>query len=172
MRPAIPHMASGSSGMSWRPWAAAGCGWQGRRPAGMPPAFQGWRTQPAADRRLIQGRQGVPEGPLGQHLQVLLALPVGDRREVPLPLVALVVLEDLVQAARQRAADDLVLLERHERGAEAVGHLLDLRALLEEVVRVALLRWPRVDLAPHAVEAGAQQRRDGEVRVAGAVDAA
>src|SRR5215218_4651961 len=52
---------SGSSGMSWRPWAAAGCGWQGRRAAGMPQAFQGSRTQPAADRRLIQGRQDVPE---------------------------------------------------------------------------------------------------------------
>src|SRR3954468_2754511 len=165
MRPAIPHMASGSSGMSWRPWAAAGWGWQGRRPAGMPQAFQGSRTQPAADRRLIQGRQDVPEGPLRQHLQVLLALPVGDGREVALPLVALVVLEDLVEAARQRAADDVVLLERLEGGAEAVGHLLDLLAFLEQVVGVALLRRARVDLAPHAVKAGAQERGDREVRV-------
>src|SRR4051794_35439014 len=109
---------------------------------------------------------------LRQHLQVLLALPVGDRGEVALPLVALVVLEDLVEAARQRAADDLVLLELHEGGAEAVGDLLDLLALLEQVVRVALLRRARVDLAPHAVEARAQQRRDGEVRVAARVDAA
>src|ERR671938_1621590 len=89
---------------------------------------------------------------LGQHLQVLLALPVGDGREVALPLVALVVLEDLVEAARQRAADDLVLLERHERGAEAVGDLLDLRALLQEVVRVALLRRGRGDFSGHPAE--------------------
>ena len=39
---------------------------------------------------------------LGQDLQVLVALPVGDRGEVALPLVALVVVEHLVQTAGHR----------------------------------------------------------------------
>src|SRR3954451_16823254 len=55
---------SGSSGMSWRRGAAAGRGWQGRRPAGTPQASPGSRTQAAADRRLSQERQDVPEGSL------------------------------------------------------------------------------------------------------------
>src|SRR5919205_3230883 len=111
-------------------------------------------------------------GPLRQHLEVLLALPVGDRGEVALPLVALVVVEDLVQAPGHRAAHDLVPGQRLERGAQAVWHLLDVGALLEQVVRVALLRRPGVDLAAHAVEARAQQRGHREVWVAGRVDAA
>ena len=45
-------------------------------------------------------------------------------------------------------------------------------ALLEQVVGVALLRLARVDLVADAVEAGAQERRDRQVRVAGGVDAA
>src|SRR4051795_7351388 len=55
---------SGSSGMSCRPWASAGCGWQGRRPAGPSQAFHGSGTHPAADRRLIRGCQDVRRGPL------------------------------------------------------------------------------------------------------------
>ena len=44
----------------------------------------------------------------GEHLQVLLALPIGDRRQVALPLVALVVHEHVVEPSRHRSADDLI----------------------------------------------------------------
>jgi len=64
--------------------------------------------------------------------------------------------EDLVEPAGHGAAHDLVGGERLQRRTEAVGDLLDLGALLEQVIRVALLRRPRVDLPAHAVQAGAQ----------------
>src|SRR5215217_8275932 len=141
MIPAMPHI-SGSSCESGRRWAVAGAAWQGRRPAGIPLGFQGLRTPPGGDQRSIQRRSGLQEGPLREHLQVLVALPVGDGGE------------------------------RLERGAERVRHLLDLDALLEQLVRVALLRLARVDLVADPVEAGYQQRGGRQVRVAGGVDAA
>src|SRR4051812_22295980 len=89
---------------------------------------------------------------LRQDLEVLVALPVRHRGEVALPLVALVVLEHLVEAARHRALDDLVLGQGLERGAEGVRHLLDLDALLQQVVGVPLLRLPWVAPVADAVE--------------------
>src|SRR3954453_15737478 len=117
----------------------------------------------------ISGSSG---GSLRQDLEILFALPVRPRGEVALPLVALVVLEHLVEPARHRALDHLVPGERLERGAEGVRHLLDLHALLEQLVGVALLRLTGVDLVATAVEPRLQQRRHREVRVAGGVDAA
>src|SRR5215210_3118139 len=57
-------IASGSSRESGRPWAVAGAGWQGRRPAGIPLGFQGSRTPPGGDQRPIQGCQDLREGAL------------------------------------------------------------------------------------------------------------
>src|SRR5688572_14037923 len=55
---------SGPFGGSRCPWADAGGAWQGRRPAGILPGFQGPRTPPGADRRSIQGYRDPPKGPL------------------------------------------------------------------------------------------------------------
>src|SRR4051794_22988710 len=85
--------------------------------------------------------------PSRQDVQVLLALPVGDGREELLPLVPLVMHVDIVETAGQRAAHDLVRLERVERLSEVRGHAWDLAALGEHVVDVALLRWARIELA-------------------------
>ncbi len=79
---------------------------------------------------------------------------------------------DVVEAARHGAADDLVLLQRLERLAEMAGDARDLAALREHVVDVPLLRRPRVELPLDAVEAGAEQGRLRQVRVAGRVDGA
>src|SRR5215217_4133591 len=83
-----------------------------------------------------------------EHLEVLVALPVGHCRQVALPLVALVVLEDLVEATRHGALDQLVPVERLECRPEGIGHALELLARLtavlgllgEDVVGVAALR--------------------------------
>src|SRR5215207_674992 len=115
-----------------------------------------------------------------QHLEVLVALPVGHGRQVALPLVALVVLEHVVEPARHGALDQLVRFERLECRAERVRHALQLLAGLaavlcllgEDVVGVARLRLARIDLVADAVQAGIQQRRDREVRVGAGVDPA
>src|SRR3981081_2243757 len=83
---------------------------------------------------------GSRSGALREDLQVLVALPVGDGRQVALPLVTLVVVEDLVEAPRERALGHLCPGEGIERGAVAVRHLLDVRALLQQLIGVALLR--------------------------------
>ena len=60
--------------------------------------------------------------PQGRTSRYSLALPVGDRRQVALPLVALVVAEHLVEAAGHRLLDQLVAVQRLEgraRGARA-----------------------------------------------------
>src|ERR671910_3047033 len=90
--------------------------------------------------RLPNGSEGQRRS--RQHLEVLLTLPVGDRRQVTLPLVALVVLEHVVEAAGHGAADQLVPLERLERRPQALRDALQLDAFLEEVVGVSLLRRP------------------------------
>src|ERR1700688_4559806 len=87
-----------------------------------------------------------------EDVQILLALPVGDDGEVLLPLVPLVVHVDIVEAARQRAAHDLVRLERLERLTEMRGYARDLAALGQHVVDVALLRRAGIELALDAVE--------------------
>src|SRR4051812_9250088 len=100
-----------------------------------------------------------------EHLEVLVALPVGHGGEVALPLVALVVLEHVVEAAGHGGLDEVVGVERLESGAERVRHALELLARLaavlgllgEDVVRVARLRLARVDLVADAVESGIQQ---------------
>src|SRR3954454_893118 len=81
---------------------------------------------------------GSQDWPLREHLQVLVALPVGHGGEVALPFVALVVVEDLVEPAGQRASHHFVLRKLVERGAEAVGPALErcVTVLREEVVGV------------------------------------
>src|SRR5437870_1946065 len=91
-----------------------------------------------------------------EDVQVLLALPVRHGGEELLPLVPLVVHVDIVETAGQRAADDLVRLERVERLAEVRRHAWDLAAFGEHVVDVALLRRTGIELALDAVEAGPQ----------------
>src|SRR5437588_7549309 len=120
---------------------------------------------------------GLPSTPAAaagsrQHLEVLVALPVSDRRQVALPLVALVPVEHLVKPTGYRALDHLILRQGLERVAEAVWHLLDLDPLLQQLVGVALLRRPWIELTPHAVEARLEQRGDGQVGVARGVHAA
>src|SRR5271155_2463200 len=131
----------------------------------MIPAIPHTASAPRAAREPWRGRSR-------QHLQVLLALPIGDRSQVALPLVALVPVEHLVQPARHRAPDHLVTRQRIQGRAEALGHALDLRSLLEQVVGVALLGRARVELAADAVEPRPEQRRDRQIRVTGGVDAA
>src|SRR5579859_6955130 len=114
----------------------------------------------------------ITSPPSREDVQVLLALPVGDDGEVLLPLVPLVVHVDIVKAARQRAADDLVRLERLEGLTEMRWHTRDLPALGQHVVDVALLGRAGIELALDAVEAGLQQHRLSQVRVAGGVDRA
>src|ERR687897_2782915 len=108
--------------------------------------------------RLPSGSEGQRRS--RQHLEVLLTLPVGDRRQVTLPLVALVVLEHVVEAAGHGAADQLVPLERLERRPQALRDALQLDAFLEEVVGVSLLRRAGIDLALKAVQAGLEQGGD------------
>src|ERR687884_593308 len=91
---------------------------------------------------------------LWEDVEIALPFPVGHGREEPLPLVALVVHEDVVQTPGQRTFHDLVLLERFERLAEVPGHARDLSALREDVVDVALLRRTRVELPLDPVEPG------------------
>src|SRR5258708_19583088 len=62
---------------------------------------------------------------LWENIQVLAHVPVRDRRAVALPLVGLVVAEDLVHVARQRAGDHLVLCQRPHRPAPRHRALLD-----------------------------------------------
>src|SRR5258706_11728472 len=52
---------------------------------------------------------------LWENVQVLAHVPVRDRRAVALPLVGLVVAEDLVHVAPERAGDHLVLGQRRQR---------------------------------------------------------
>src|SRR2546429_199301 len=99
-------------------------------------------------------RRASAYGRSRKHLEVLVALPVGDRGEVALPLVALVPVEHLVQAAWHGRLDHVVRGECLQGGAEALGHPLDLDALLEQVIRVALLGLARIELAADAVESG------------------
>src|SRR5919199_3576954 len=99
--------------------------------------------------------QPPPRAPaLREVVQVLLPLPVGHGRQEPLPLVALVMAPDVVELTGQRAAHDLVLLERLERLPEVLGHAVELLALGEQVVDVRLLRLAGVELAADAVQAG------------------
>src|SRR5256884_8227245 len=101
-------------------------------------------------------RRASAYGRSRKHLEVLVALPVGDRGEVPLPLVALVPVEHLVEPAGHGALDDVVGGERVQGGTEALWDLLDLDALAEQVVRVALLRRSPVEVAADALEPGAE----------------
>src|SRR5215204_661296 len=55
---------SASSCESWCARAVAGAVWQGRRPAGIPPGFQGSRTPPGGDQRAIRVRRDLQEGAL------------------------------------------------------------------------------------------------------------
>src|ERR671922_1070925 len=104
MMPAIPHIRGASGNLA--------------------PASEGGRSQAKTGSRQTGAR--CAETPRSwQHLQVLVALPVRDRGQIALPLVALVVVEHLPQAARQRAPHNLVTLQLHQRGAEAVGHALE-----------------------------------------------
>src|SRR5215217_6039110 len=108
-----------------------------------------------------------------EHLEVLVALPVRDSGQVALPLVALVVLEHVVEATGHSRLDEVVGLERFEGRAERVGHALELLARLaavlgllgKDVVRVARLWLARIDLVADAVEPGIEQRGNREVRV-------
>src|SRR5919197_1002778 len=109
---------------------------------------------------------------LWKHVEVVLPFPVGDGGEETFPLVPLVVHEDVVEPARQRALDDLVLLERVERLAEVAWHAWDVHALGEHVVDVALLRRARVELPVDAVEAGPEERSLSQVGIARRVDRA
>src|SRR5215217_8283021 len=79
-------------------------------------------------------RVRAPRDSSREHLQILVALPVGHGRQVALPLIALVVLEHVVKAARHGALDQAVCVERLEGGAEGIGHALELLAGLAAVL--------------------------------------
>src|SRR5262245_62196407 len=85
-------------------------------------------------------------------------------------------MEDLPQTPGHRAvADDLVVAERDQGVAEAVGHALERLlavAVLDEVVRVRALWLARVELALDAVQARDEERRHREEGVARDVHAA
>src|SRR5512147_2072591 len=55
----------------------------------------------------------------GQAVEIHLKVPLGRGVQEALPLVALILIIEAIHLARQRRADDLVLLERSESIAES-----------------------------------------------------
>src|SRR5579885_3210805 len=129
------------------------------------------RLAPAGAVRVGQ-RRPLAISRLREELQVVLDLPVGDGGAEALPVVDAAAEEGLVELAGQGPLHDFIALDCVERLAQGHGDLREVQALVHQLVDALARRRTRIDPVANAVGAGDLQGGQGQVGVAGRVDAA